>query len=155
MRLRKLYPIIFSTSFVSIFSMQAYSQNSNKSFDVDYSIQLKDFNKGARDILVNTYFKEVLDSKRKAYDWREKSQEISADEIIGLSMRVDTFYIESPEPPYDLKMRTIEGAKDPLNAITEVYVKEKWTVGNDGTIQKKIVGVSPAIGHKYLCWIEL
>lgn len=155
MRPQKLYSTVLLLAFFAFTSMQAYSQGSAKSFDVEYTIKLTDFNKGARELFVNTYFKEVMEGKREALNWRETGKKISADEISELAMRNDTFYIENPEPPYNLEMQVIEAKADPMAAITQVFVKEKWTLAANGDVQKKILEISPAIENKFLCNIKL
>ena len=56
---------------------------------------------------------------------------------------IDTQYIESPDPPYDLKMTVIEEEFDPAN-VKEMRLKEDWFFDRQKSIlDVRIIGIQP------------
>jgi gliding motility associated protien GldN len=56
---------------------------------------------------------------------------------------IDTQYIESPEPPYDLQMTVIEEEFDPAN-VKEFRLKEDWFFDRQKSIlDVRIIGIQP------------
>ncbi|MBI1286867.1 MAG: gliding motility protein GldN [Flavobacteriales bacterium] len=56
---------------------------------------------------------------------------------------IDTQYIESPDPPYDLQMTVIEEEFDPAN-VKEVRLKEDWFFDRQRSVlDVRIIGIQP------------
>jgi gliding motility associated protien GldN len=56
---------------------------------------------------------------------------------------IDTQYIESPDPPYDLQMTVIEEDFDPAN-VKEIRLKEDWFFDRQKSIMDvRIIGIQP------------
>ena len=56
---------------------------------------------------------------------------------------IDTQYIESPDPPYDLQMTVIEEDFDPAN-VKEIRLKEDWFFDRQKSIlDVRIIGIQP------------
>lgn len=128
---------------------------SNKSFIVEYMVDISHLEKETQDLMIKNYLIEVASGQRTAYEFNDSTKTISFDEIERRCVKTDTFYIENPEPPYNLEMRVTRISANPINDLSGIWYKELWTIDQKGAITKKPVAVAPMIFNYGMCWIKI
>lgn len=73
----------------------------------------------------------------------EFTQTLTKAEIDRKLMFIDTLYIESPEPPYEMQMKVVEEPFQPAN-VKEYRIKEDWFFDRQRSVlDVRIIGVQP------------
>lgn len=64
-------------------------------------------------------------------------------EIDKIGAKVDTMYVENPDPPYDLQMKVVVNEFDP-GSVKEYRIKEDWFFDKQRSVQDvRIIGICP------------
>lgn len=64
-------------------------------------------------------------------------------EIDKIGAKVDTMYVENPDPPYDLQMKIVVNEFDPAS-VKEYRIKEDWFFDKQRSVQDvRIIGICP------------
>ncbi len=69
-------------------------------------------------------------------------------EIDKIGAKVDTMYVENPDPPYDLQMKIVVEEFDP-GSVKEYRIKEDWFFDKQRSVQDvRIIGICPVADNK-------
>lgn len=128
---------------------------STKTYTVEYEVNLSKMEKEVIDVIIRNYVQEIASGNRVAYNFYDSTQVMSYNEMMYYCIKRDTFYVENPDPPYNLEMKVTQISADPLNDISGIRIKELWTVDQSGITSKKIIALAPLVFNYPICWIKL
>ncbi len=95
--------------------------------------------------LTQVMIEAVREGSLTAYDPLddEFTMTLTKAEIERKLMFIDTLYIESPDPPYELQMQVVEEPFNPSN-VKEIRLKEDWFFDRQKSIlDVRIIGIQP------------
>ncbi|MCF8461986.1 MAG: gliding motility protein GldN [Flavobacteriales bacterium] len=95
--------------------------------------------------LTQVMIEAVREGSLTAYDPLddEFTMTLTKAEIERKLMFIDTLYIESPDPPYELQMQVVEEPFNPAN-VKEIRLKEDWFFDRQKSIlDVRIIGIQP------------
>jgi hypothetical protein len=110
---------------------------------VIYSLPVADLEKAlGKAQLVQTVFSDAVSGARKAYRPSDISKAYSAAEIAKNMSRVDTLYVEDPNPPYNIK-QVVEKVNITPESIKTLTVMEEWVPVKSAQPKRTIKAIGP------------
>ncbi len=88
--------------------------------------------------------KALESGKLEAYTSDQKTK-LTPAEIKKIGSRVDTFYVENPDPPYDLQMKVLKNEFNPNDICSWIFYEDLVYDSKKNTLTKKVTYVTPCI----------
>lgn len=103
--------------------------------------------RNGRDVLLKKLVTDVKEGRTKAYHNLDVAKQLTQQEIDGIFLRVDSMYIEDPEPPYHLRLTVTKTELD-MQQIKSVRFYESWAADpKTGQVVKRVKAMMPLFTH--------
>ena len=92
--------------------------------------------------LIENIFSDIKSAKQKAYSFVE-NRPLTIEEFKEIGHKVDTVWIENPEPPYDIEMKIVEHFLD-MDDIKSLKFIEEWNWDKvNSRMDKRLLAIAP------------